>query len=333
MDKQDEQDGTLRLRAVTLICCVVLFAGLPAAQDKPPYPPLGRMVDVGDHRVHVYCTGQGAPTVMVVGAFSFDWALVQPEVAKFTRICTYDPAGSAWSEPIPVASAASNSGSAPTCGDRVGELHRLLGALATNQPAGQPKAKTGGTKPSYVLVGFSLGALVTRLYASQYPDEVAGMVIVDHAFQPHTDSPPSGGIPPSDPPADSAPVLISKTPIQLSVEDMSHFDKLPEKIRELHRWAEARRPALSGAETADDCLTRLKTAEPGPRPLGSMPLVVVSTGNESPGYQELQHEILSLSRNSTQLMVDSFHSVEIDQPAIVVRAIRQAVESVRGRGK
>ena len=55
-------------------------------QATPPMP--GTLVDVGGYRVHLYCTGRGSPTVMIVGAFSFDWALVQPEVAKFTRVCT-----------------------------------------------------------------------------------------------------------------------------------------------------------------------------------------------------------------------------------------------------
>jgi len=67
---------------------VLLFAIAAAAQT--PVPP-GKLVDVGGYRVHLYCTGTGGPTVLVVGAgFSFDWALVQPEVARFTRVCTYD---------------------------------------------------------------------------------------------------------------------------------------------------------------------------------------------------------------------------------------------------
>ena len=59
-------------------------------------PPLGILVDVGGYRLHLYCLGEGSPTVMIVGgAFSFDWGLVQPEVAKFTRVCTFDPSGTA----------------------------------------------------------------------------------------------------------------------------------------------------------------------------------------------------------------------------------------------
>jgi pimeloyl-ACP methyl ester carboxylesterase len=118
--------------------------------------------------------------VMIVGAaFSFDWGLVQPEVAKFTRVWTFDPSGTTWSDSPPVAVAASSSeatdsGSAlkatPTCADRVDEIHRLIAKTPINGP--------------YVLVGFSVGALWERLYAAEYPNSVVGMVIVDHAFLP-----------------------------------------------------------------------------------------------------------------------------------------------------
>ncbi len=83
-----------------LATLLVLTERIGAAQGpSAPYPPPGKLIDVGGHRVHLYCIGDGSPTVMIVGAgFSFDWGLVQPEAAKFTRVCTYDPSGWAWSE-------------------------------------------------------------------------------------------------------------------------------------------------------------------------------------------------------------------------------------------
>jgi hypothetical protein len=75
-------------------------AGIRADQNPPA--PLGKLVDVGGYRVHLYCTGTGSPTVVIVGAgFSFDWGLVQPEVAKFTQVCSYDHSGIGWSDPGP----------------------------------------------------------------------------------------------------------------------------------------------------------------------------------------------------------------------------------------
>src|SRR5262249_1962460 len=77
-----------------------MLSAIPAVGQTPA--PLGKLVEIGGHRMHLYCTGSGSPTVMLLGAgFSFDWALVQPEVARFTNICTYDVSGTAWSDPAP----------------------------------------------------------------------------------------------------------------------------------------------------------------------------------------------------------------------------------------
>ncbi len=296
---------------VTRWCAVVLTLVLLApatAQSRPA--PLGKLIDVGGYRVHLYCTGSGKPTVMVVGAgFSFDWGLVQPEVARFSTICTYDVSGTAWSDPGPVL----------TCTERVKEVHNLLGAARLEAPV--------------VLVGVSIGGCVARLYAAEYPNEVAGMVIVDHAFQP--DPPPDGGKPKmSSAGLESAPVLIQQTPIVITAEDMSRFDRLPERSQQLHRWAMSLHPQLPTWETAEECLAQLERAAPGPFPLGNLPLVVVSTGNQARGYDRLQQKLLALSRRSEQMIADqSFHSVEIDQPEVVAEAIRKVVEGARQAGR
>ena len=267
---------------------MIVFLLLFLAQDPPP--PLGKLVDVGGHRVHLHCTGEGIPTVMVVGGYSMDWALVQQDVARFTRICTYDVAGTAWSDPGP----------STTCDERVTELHALI------------------SKSPVVLVGFSVGGLVVRHYAVRYPDEVKGVVFVDHAFTPPRPSPPKD--------LDNAPVLIFQTPIEFTVEDTSDFKtNLPARAQKLHEWAAARKPPVDQAKTADSCLAELKHDA-----LGSRPLVVVSTGNQAPGYKELQTRLLGLSSNSQQMLAErSFHSIEIDQPGVVVSAIRRVVEEVR----
>src|SRR5437016_6331871 len=80
---------------------IVTLAQTVGTNQNPP-TPLGKLVDVGDYRVHLYCTGTGSPTVVIVGAgFSFNWGLVQPEVAKFTQVCSYDHSGIGWSESGP----------------------------------------------------------------------------------------------------------------------------------------------------------------------------------------------------------------------------------------
>jgi pimeloyl-ACP methyl ester carboxylesterase len=92
------------LKALKHGCAIVLSAGFVlAASTSEPKPP-GRLADLGGHRLHVNCTGKGSPTVVVetgLGDFSFDWVLVQSRVSAFARICTYDRAGYAWSDPGP----------------------------------------------------------------------------------------------------------------------------------------------------------------------------------------------------------------------------------------
>jgi pimeloyl-ACP methyl ester carboxylesterase len=170
-----------------------------------------------------------------------------------------------------------------------------------------------------------VGGLIARFYAQQYPDEVSGMVIVDHAFTPQRISRPE---PKGNTNGDSPPVLLEMTPIVVTTEDMSNFNNLPEPIRKLHRWAASRDPDIDHTAAADDCESRLLSS-PESFPLGNRPLVVISTGNQAHGYPELQARLLALSRNSSQVMARSFHSVEIDQPGIVIRAIQQVVETLR----
>lgn len=299
-------------KALAISFLLLLSFNVEAVSDPIQPPPLGRLIDVGGYRVHLYCTGKGSPTVVVVsGGFSFDWGLVQPEVARFTRVCTYDPAGTAWSDRVPAHPRRS-------CADRVGELHALL----KNARIGSP----------YVLVGFSIGGLVARLYASRYPAEITGIVLVDHAFidtDSNSRSDPSGSI--SATGLDSPPVLISKTPITLDLEDEQNFSKLPERDQELHRWALSIHSVRPTVEMAAECFSEVDASEQSrPYPLGRRPLAVVSTLYDSPHYQELQNKLLMLSQNSEQLVAEnSSHMVIIDQPEIVIRAIQEVFKAAK----
>lgn len=169
------------------------------------------------------------------------------------------------------------------------------------------------------MVGLSIGGLIERLYRQQFPTEVAGMVIVDHAF---LDVLPDNDVLPDKPAAsvqgpDSPPVPISQTPITFTVEESSHFENLPARSQELLRWATSPRPAPLTVDTAGECLAQLKIG-----PMGNIPLAVVSTANDNPKYANLQNELLELSPHTRQFIADkSFHSIEIDQPDVAVRAV------------
>ncbi len=286
---------------------LVGLAGIAEAQTGSP-PPLGKLIDVGGYRVHLYCIGDGKPTVFIAGGFSVDWALVQPSVAKWARVCTYDVSGTAWSDPGP----------SLTCLDRVHEVHKLVENARIERP--------------FVFVGFSIGALLAREYASLYPSELAGIVMVDHAFLP-PEPPPLKPPAPLRPGEDSPPVPIKTAPIELTVEDSSDFAKLPKRFQELHRWAASSRPVLPTAETAKNCIAQLKNTPPAAHPLGNLPLVVIRTANDTPGYDELQRELLALSSNSKRLLAErSFHSIEIDQPEIVIEGIREVLVKISQAG-
>ena len=307
--------------SIQVIFCLTAWVSTAAA--APPPQPVGTLVDVGGYRVHLYCTGTGSPVVVVVGgAFSFDWGLVQPGVSQFTRICTYAPSGTAWSDPPPPQH---QNPPVPLCIDRVEEIHRLL----QNAPIPEP----------YVLVGFSIGGLISRLYTNKYPDTVAGLVIVDHAF---TDVDRDASGPPQVPSAktsldapgsstNSAPVLIFAPPITLGLEDDENFRKLPVRNQYLHRWAMSQHPLRSTSTMADECAAALDRAtQRQAHPLGNRPLVVIRTNNDTGGYAELQAQLLQLSSNSREVVAgQSSHMVIIDEPDLVIRAIRETVNAVK----
>lgn len=130
--------------------------------DEMRNPPPGEMVDVGGYKLHLNTQGEappGVPTVIIESGIwdcSQSWQLVQADLAKVTRVCTYDRAGYGWSE----------AGPGPRTFDRmVKELKTLLVKKEIHPP--------------YLFVGHSLGGPIARYYHSQYPEEVEGMVFVD----------------------------------------------------------------------------------------------------------------------------------------------------------
>jgi pimeloyl-ACP methyl ester carboxylesterase len=287
-----------------------VLAQVTPAQKSPE--PSGKLVDVGGYRVHVYCTGAGSPAVVVVGAgYSFDWGLVQPEVAKFTQVCTYDHSGIGWSD----------SGPKDSCDLRVDEVHAALKKAGINGP--------------YVLVGHSLGALVSRLYAGHYPDEVAGMVFVDHAI---ILEPPPGddNAPAPMPPSPSATPGASVPTPPGGIESDPNFSKLSSRDRELHLWATSQPRSQAAMQTNMDIIPQCFSeadalTKKHPQPLGDKPLVNVSTDEfRDADYVKLQADLLTLSKNSKEIVAqNSTHFVIIDRPDVVVDAIKPAVQAIR----
>jgi pimeloyl-ACP methyl ester carboxylesterase len=305
----------LNFYLAVLCIALILSSCLTGKSQTPVKPrplPLGTLVDVGGYRVHLYCLGQGSPTVMIAGAFSFDWALVQPEVAKFTRVCTFDPSGTAWSDPF-------ETTALPTCGQRVDEIHRLIMKAPVDGPI--------------VLVGYSVGAQWARLYEARYPNNIVGMVIVDHAFIPGQVPPRKAAHLHSLPQGFSPPTLVSQAPIVLDFQDDENFSKLPKDDQDLHTWALSENPIRPDYEMAKDCFADLSMVTgKSAFPLGDMPLAVISTGNETPGYLKLQTDLMALSHRSEHAIAwNSTHMVLIDEPEVITGSILKMAAAARQR--
>jgi pimeloyl-ACP methyl ester carboxylesterase len=151
------------LVAFTALFLVAIFGAVyqavsfRGATQRFPHP--GKLVSAGGFRLNVFCAGQGLPTVLLEAglADSLDsWRRVQPEIAQFARVCSYDRAGYGYSDPGPM----------PRTADRIAsEVHEAL--------------RSAGEKPPYVLVGHSFGGFLVRVFNGRYSGEVAGIVLVD----------------------------------------------------------------------------------------------------------------------------------------------------------
>jgi pimeloyl-ACP methyl ester carboxylesterase len=316
---------------------VVAFVFTLIPQSAPP-EPTGRLIDLGGHHLHLNCSGHGRPTVVVengLGDFSFDWLLVQREVDKSTRICTYDRAGYAWSDPGPK----------PRTFDQLNlELHDAL-------------ARAGERGP-FVLVGHSFGGGVVRAYVARYPLDVLGLVLVDIVSEDqiipmgkHAGRIRDG--------AKSIPIPIPRetmgdgdaraavgphTPLaQMPIEPP--YDHLPPHEQQLHSWAAAL-PALEDAEnsqrewSAEYFARWHRESQTGS--LGSRPLVVLTRATGGYGNDldvpaaeierirlNSQRALVELSTRASQQIVNSGHNMHLEVPDIVTQSILRVVHAAR----
>jgi len=309
------------------------FAGSLSAQPTPP----GKLVDLGGHKLHVNCTGKGSPTVIVENGFdefSSDWILVQSEVEKFTRICTYDRAGYAWSDPGPK----------PRTFAQINlELHNALKQLGERGP--------------FVLVGHSFGGPVARNYALTYPKEVAGLMLVESVSDDQRVGIGNGKTIRIADDATGKPIpkpheqmTLADKPKRTEGHDFTDlkieppYDRLPEKQQKMWLWAlvQPEREDASNSEREWSCeyLARwLK--DPSSGSLGDLPLIVLT--REKGGYPdgwdvpaaELERQrlagqtaLVKLSSKGQQRILSSGHDMHLEAPDEVTEAIREMVDQI-----
>ncbi len=345
--------GFLVLLLLSLVGLAALRGRKVRKELAAKNPPPGRMVDVGGYRLHLNCqgdpAGDGGPTVVLESGnaeCSLGWFLVQREVARFAPVCAYDRAGLAWSERGPKPRTTANI---------VEELHTLL--------------DRAGVKPPYVLVGHSIGGIFVRYYANRYPEEVAGMVLVDPGHEEQGQRFPSkiqqfqvrsmkllamvlrllqmmivsglttlipgrGGMP-------SQMLAMVPKEVQRDLENL-----LESRPVHLKTMSEETMAAVDNMDVLND--EQMSS-------LGDMPLVLLSAGSPMGESDvdalkrfgitaedleqlqvvsgELHEELTASSSNGRRVVVeDCGHHIQVERPELVVEAIRQVVEAVRWQG-
>ncbi|MEW5942052.1 MAG: alpha/beta hydrolase [Chloroflexota bacterium] len=324
-----------------LLAAGYLYQRQTTAADFEQFPAPGQRVDVGGYSLHIYCTGEGSPTVVVDtgnGDFSLGWSGIQPEVAKFTRICAYDRAGYGWSDPSP---------KPRTAKVMAEELHTLL--------------VNGEIEPPYVLVGHSLGGLNVRMFADMYPDEAAGMVLVDsaHPDQLNRFPPEYVGLNQQQTTFLSVAGFMSRFGILRLLGNTSQGQdfapptvlQLPADVQPVYMTMISH-PTYFDATLAEiRSLPETNAQVQSLGSLGDLPLIVLTAEQsidvaalKAMGYDakidlnaiqqiwlELQDELAALSTNSEHVIVkDSHHFIHLDQPSAVIDAIRRMVERAGG---
>ncbi len=296
----------------------VIYQTAATEADKKNFPPSGNLIDVGGFKMHIYCIGEGSPTVVLdamSGGFSSYWGWVQPEVAKQVRVCAYDRAGFGWSESDPE----------PESPQRTA---RNLHILLTN----------AGLKVPFVMVGHSKGGLYVREYAAMYPQEVVGLVLLDSSH-------PDQFVRYPEMLKGDTPMLTWMPLLQVMVRlgaarlyffhsRKIDFAALPQQQRDeiaaiwstQENWQSARSTMLLGAkifQQAHDLGS-----------LGDMPLAVITRGEGvDDSWREMQNELAALSTNSIHITVDaSTHSSLVFNPEHaqqVSQIILQVVDAVQ----
>jgi pimeloyl-ACP methyl ester carboxylesterase len=327
--------SSVPLGLAVLVACIGLgwighriASSIEARRFRPP----GNRIHVGGRGFHFHVEGAGSPVVVLDSALagtSLSWYEVQPRVAAFSRVVSYDRGGFGWS-------------------DRPGAPRRVDQFVAELR-SGLARA---GLEPPYVLVGHSYGGWVARLFASRHPNEVAGMVLVDVPHPSEWAQPGeeqqrrvARGVRLSRRAALLAPFGFTRLLFRIASKGVPLGDgapsergriatllgKVPEKLRGPIRsfWVQ-RRTLEALASLIEEAPASARLVEAETKPLGAMPLAVLSASNPSAERLRDQERVRSLSsRGRHEIAKGSGHWIPLDEPGLIVNAIREVVEEVR----
>lgn len=297
--------------------------------------PIGKILEVDGHKMHIYSTGQGGPSIIFESggaAWCMDWTIVQHEVSKFATAISYDRSGFGWSEP----------GTLPRDANQIEqELHSLLEIAEVRKP--------------YILVGASFGGHIVRLYASRHPNDVAGIVLLDAR---HEDI--ELKMPNSWQRMVSIGRFVNQFMLRLSqlrllklfatLLGKKHLPPiikhLPPDLRSTYlkvgfskNYFRTNRNELDAINSSDNQLRSVRS-------LGNIPLFVIKHGipnlfSSMPAsdakiaeelWHELQFDLASTSKNSEVITAEkSGHAIHVDQPKLVITTICKMIKEYEKR--
>jgi pimeloyl-ACP methyl ester carboxylesterase len=286
--------------AIALIAYFIL-----ASCGSQGQQPADRLVDIGTHRLHIHCEGKGSPTVVIdtgLGDQAENWRSLQDRLAQHALVCAYDRAGYGQSEPGPL----------PRSSDRIAdELHALLRAAELPGP--------------YVLVGHSLGGLNMQVFASKYPNRVAGLVLLD-------------------PPPLSFILRQTYPGLQAMADSMTaEWEAAAARLAQVDDPDQQAQAAFLATIASEHAEMFGQSAKPAAaiETFDDLPFVVIASGRPNPMFGEVAEEYQKYWADQCQALAkksslgryvfaeESSHFLYVDEPDLVYEAILFVVGTVR----
>jgi len=278
-----------RLHLAATLNCLLSATLLCTSAAATSQEPGQRYVDLGGFKLNIAEAGSGTPVVVFVSGLGEDlstWHGVQSPVAQFSRTVAYDRAGLGKSDTSPATKSVEHMTS---------ELHSLLAAAKV--------------PPPYVLVGHSLGGAIVQLFAFTYPDEIAGLVLVD--------------------PEDGR--LLDRLQSRLPAEQWNARQKMLDQM--MSQASPAQKEEINESRASGKALANAL-------PLPKVPVVLLTGTLKDPGFPgnpleqdlklELHNNLLAATPGARHVLVpNSRHYIQEDAPNLVIDAIRQVVDEAR----
>jgi len=325
---------------VIFVLAGLLYQAAGSAADNRKFPPPGRLVDIGGRRLHLVEAGRGSPPVIFesgIAASSLNWMVLQAQVARFTRACAYDRSWLGWSDPADTPRGASGL---------VEDLDAMLASAHLPAP--------------YVLAGHSFGGLLVQAYAVKHPAQVAGLVLVDPLSAAEWLAPSaeqarilrwgvrlsrrgallarlgivrislallSGG-------GRRIPKLIARLSSGRAESTLSRLvgevQKMPPEVWPMVQAHWCQPKSFRGMAEYFKSLPASSAQLDALGDLPPIPVSILSAGNSTPAQLAERDAMARRSPRGRHAIVrDAGHWIHLDQPRVVVEAIREIVEHVR----